>query len=239
VVVVIPWRDRGDPDRLANLDTVLTHLGEICDWPVVVCGDGRDAGPFNRSAAYNRAVRSRPGVDVFTFCEADILLPPGALQTAVDLAQVAPGLVIPFDSYRYLPPDVTAAVRAGAADPFTAKAKREMLGGRATGAVNVVSAAGLAAVGGYDEGFSGWGYDDRAAAVAFRVATRQPTRYVPGPAVHLYHTPGWQVGGRFAGGAAHINDVEAAATAVNRRRYQLYLNATTPARIRDLTAGRD
>ena len=168
---------------------------------------------------------------------------PAGMRTSTVLAapscEIEKRLVVPFSEDRYLSPEVTVAVRAGTADPFTSKAKREMLGGRATGPVNVVSAATMSAVGRYDEGFSGWGYDDRAAAVAFRVATRQPTRYVPGPAVHLYHTPGWQVGGKFTGGAAHINDVEAAATAVNRRRYQLYMNAVTPARIRELTAGRD
>lgn len=238
VVVVIGWRDRGDPDRQANLETVLNHLGEITDWPTVVVGDGlADPSPFNRSRAYNRAIAANPA-EVWVFHEADMLMPPGALQAAVSQATDWLGLVVPFTTYRYLSSEDTVAVRADPSQAFKAEAVREMLNGRATGAVNVVSRDTMKAVGQWDEVFSGWGYDDRAMTRAFAIAVRRPTRYVKGPGVHLWHTPGWPAGGRFAGGAPRVPQLDAAATAANRRRYEtLYIPARTPQRIREITAG--
>lgn len=232
VAVVVPYRDRGDPDRAANLVVVRQRL-EVTGWPVIVADDGRSGGPFCRSAAYNRGVAEAGRVGCFCFVEADMLVPPSSLRLAVDMATAAPGLVVPMTSYHYLSPEGSAAVRAGV-DPATIKPLRTMYGGSAVGAVNVVSAQTMRAVGRWDEQMAGWGYDDRAMVRAFAVCTRRLTRYVEGPAYHLFHTPGWPAG-RFAGGAAHVSAEERAATDRNRARLRAYLGARTAGQIRLLT----
>lgn len=241
VLVVIPFRDRGDPERVANLQYVRQHIETATPYDFITVSDGYDnpAIPFNRSAAYNRAISEHPGRAVYIFHEADMLIPPANYEAAVAKAYHSSrfGMVVPFNIYRYLSASVTDLVRSGLADPFTAPHEWEMLHGRATGALNVVSRETLSAVGQFDPVFSGWGYDDRAMTRAFAVATGRMTRYVEGPGVHLHHMPGWQAGGKFVGGAAYMPQIDAAATAANKHRYELYVKATTARRIRELTAG--
>lgn len=232
VAVIVPWRDRGDPLRRANLDRVEQHLAKL-GWPVLLTDDGRD-GPFCRSAAYNRGVKAAPGAVVYVFCEADMLVPLPQLILAATLAARAPRLVVPFDEYRYLSPEASVAVRKGRIGELEVQPQRVMAHGRSVGAVNVLSAAALRVVGRWDEGFAGWGWDDRAMTHAFTV-TGGPPQFVRGPAVHLWHTPGWQAGERFAGGAEKVSRAERAATKANEARYRRYQRATTPAQIRSLT----
>lgn len=235
-LIIVPWRDKGDPWRAANIGAVLDHLDRIDVAPVAVCDDNRDGvAPFNRSAAYNHGVRDNPDAAVYVFHEADMLIDASQLRRAIDDAARSPGLIVPFTTYRYLTPEDTEKVRAGA-NPATCVPEYVMADCRSNGAVNVVSAVTLSAAGRYDETFEGWGFDDRAMARAFDVATGNPTRYTPGYGTHLWHTPGWSVQSRFHGGA-NIPDREHAATVDNEKRYRLYRKAHTAQRIRELTAG--
>jgi hypothetical protein len=62
--------------------------------------------------------------------------------------------------------------------------------GKSIGAVNVVSRETLDLTGGFTEATSGNWYDDNIIEEGFTFLTGQPTRWVSGPAVHLYHLPG-------------------------------------------------
>lgn len=227
-VIVIPWRDKGDLWRRANLDTVLAHLNHADVATVHLVSDGR-GGPFNRSAAYNRGMAEHPA-DVWVFHEADMIIPAAQLERAVEAAS-SPGLVVPFDTYHYLTPEDTETVHHGA-DPFGREPRRVVAGGRSTGAVNVVSAETMTAVGRWDEQFQGWGWDDRAMTRAFHIATGAPARCVPGVGVHLWHPPGGSVNG-----GIRIPETEQRATDANKARYQRYLLAETPSEARALTCG--
>lgn len=233
VAVIIPFRDRGrDPLRMANLQRVQRHWMSYA--PVVITGDGRDGDrQFNRSAAYNRGVASCSGADVFVFAESDMLIERTQVDDAVLLAAESPGLVVPFTEYRYLSEDDSRHVRMGqhprTVEPESVIPNRERSWPR-TGPINVLSRHTLAMVGGWDETFEGNWWDDRAMKRAFDVATG-PTRFITGPAYHLYHLPGWK--------GAHLTDEDRAATERNRQRFLLYQKATTPRQIAALTAGGD
>lgn len=240
--VIVPWRDKGTAysvTRRANLSAVLEHLTAAHLGDVMIVDDGRDKdAPFCRSAAYNRGVAMRNDPDmIYMFHEADMIVPVEQLETAIKIAAHPDvGLVVPFTQYRYLSSENSAAVRGGAVpDGFTAM--RKMVDGSAVGAVNVVSAKTMAKVGQWDETFQGWGYDDRAQARAFYVVTSCATEFVTGDAWHLWHEPGWAAGGRFAGGSHDVSEREQQATEANRQRMQLYMRASTPQRIRELTSG--
>lgn len=241
VAIIVPWRDKGDPYRGANMHTVIDHLTSMRLGDVILTSDGRDGNvPFNRSAAYNLGIAlARPDPDiVYIFHEADMLVPHDQLRRAVTwAATTSPGLVVPFDTYRYLSRRDTELVRDGGADPATFSPLRKMLDGRAIGAVNIVTAATMAAVGRWDETFEGWGFDDRAMAHAFEVACGRPAFIVTGDATHLWHEPGWAAGKGFSGGSRTLTAREQRATEANRKRMREYLRTQNADGIRELTAG--
>lgn len=227
-VVVVPFRDRGhDPRRRRNLDAVLSWWANN-SWPVIVVDDGREGdAQFNRSAAYNRgaAAATSAGADVVIYTEADMLIPHDQVAAAVEAALDAPGLVVPFATYCYLSDAETDRFRHGAAIA-SLRPESTMGNGSSMGAVNVVSMDSLTAVGGWDEGFEGNWYDDNAMERAFAVCCG-PRRHIAGPALHLYHLPGWA--------GDHLTDADRAATEANRLRWERYAAATTPEQIRALT----
>ena len=211
VKVIIPFRDRGqDFRRGANKELVL-------DWwiaqgfsPAVVSDGGSGNQQFNRHKAYNRAVDMFPGTDVFVFTEADMLIHPDQIVAACGLASAVPGLVVPFTQYRYLSDKTTTALRDkgiqyGGKKPdwwqkdpgeegsvFTLTPESLMDDGDSIGAVNVVSRDTLNLTGGFTEQTEGNWYDDNITEEGFAALTGNNTRWVEGPAVHLYHLPGWE-----------------------------------------------
>lgn len=226
VALIIPFRDRGrDPLRKQNLDTVVKHWYDQGYSPQIF-DDGREGDEqFNRSAAYNRAVKFNPGAQVFIFAESDMLMRSTQAHRAVTRARLVPGLVVPFTEYHYIGERESASIRAGRL-PEYADALWIMRQGRAVGAINVVSRYSLEQVGQFDENFEGSWYDDRAMEIAFSV-TCGPTQFIEGVGFHLYHQPGWQ--------GDHLTDEDKAATARNAYRHKRYVQAETPEDIRALT----
>jgi hypothetical protein len=226
IAVIIPFRDRGsDPLRAANLKRVMQHWGG----DAIIVGDGyRGQEQFNRSAAYNRGAELTDA-EVIVYAESDMLIPHSQIQEAAELAASAPGLVVPFTEYHYLTPQDSQDVRDGLLDPVDCVAEFVKDGRSCTGAINVLSRETLDAVGGWDETFQGNWYDDTAMHIAFEI-TAGPTRWVNGPAYHVYHLPGWM--------GDHLTDEDKAATEANKTRLRLYEQAETAGRIRELTSGR-
>jgi hypothetical protein len=208
--VIIPFRDRGtDPRRGANLEVVMAWWFSQ-GYEAKIVDDGLEgAAQFNRHRAYNRAVSRNPNAEVFIFAEADMLVPVQHIMTGVQQAINAPGLVVPFTQYRYLSDTTTEVIRdvyndRGVAeiakwwgkhwtDPgsvFNLSPEYTMDDGRSIGAVNILSRETIRLCGGFTEATHGNWYDDRIIEEGYAFLTGQPTRYVDGPAVHLYHLPG-------------------------------------------------
>jgi hypothetical protein len=227
--VIIPFRDRGiDPRRGANLEVVMAWwYAHGFDPRVVDDGLSGDA-QFNRHRAYNRAVERFPETQTFVFTEADMLIHPKQIIEAVTRALRHPGLVVPFTQYRYLSDESTGRVRdwyndqspeqiaydwsLQVADPaslFNIKPESTMEDGRSIGAVNVVSRRTLDLTGGFTESTRGNWYDDNIIEEAFAFLTGYNTRWVDGPAVHMYHLPGHK--------GDHLTAEDKAATENNRR----------------------
>lgn len=228
VAICIPFRDRGkDPLRQENLRRILAHWSDF-GAPVTVTDDGRSGDEqFCRSAAYNRAAQ-HSDADVIVYTESDMLISFDQIRKGIRLAAKKPGLVVPFTQYRYLSRIDSHKVRDHGGDPSSYRPEHVIDNGRSIGAINIVSRATIEAVGQWDETFSGSWYDDRAMHIAFNITAGQ-TRWVDGPAYHLYHLPGWK--------GSHLSAADKEATAANKRRYELYEYAGTPERIRQLTAG--
>lgn len=211
VKVVIPWRQREGADlrRAANMEVVLAWWWAHGFEPTVQSDGLTGDAQFNRHRAYNRAVEAFPETDVFVFTEADMLIHPSQIGSAVRLAARRVGLVVPFTQYRYWSDEMTEVVRDAfhtnetediarwwnkpiikKGSVFQIPAESTMENGRSIGAVNVVSRETLKITGGFTEATSGNWYDDNIIEEGFAFLTGNPTQYIPGPAVHMYHLPG-------------------------------------------------
>lgn len=254
-VVVIPFRDRGiDPRRAANLDVVQAWWFAHGFDPQIVDDGLEGSAQFNRHRAYNRAVSRNPDADVFVFTEADMLISPDSIRKACGRAIMSPGLVVPFTQYRYLSDETTARIRDLYHDEPTEKVaewwgmdrnlpgsvfqlhpESTMDNGKSIGAVNVVSAETLRLTGGFTEMTSGNWYDDRIIEEAFAYLTN-PTRFIEGPAVHLYHLPGHSTGND-----DHLTDEDIAATEWNKkvlRTVRLNIRRRNPGEVRRILGAR-
>lgn len=226
--LIIPFRDRGlDIRRTANLSIVMQWWYVHGFDPKIVSDGGSDDAQFNRHKAYNRAVSGNPDADVFVFAEADMLIHPEQVIEAIRLATDQPGLVVPFTQYRYLADSTTDFIRDtcnsmesdALIDWWTLEAKHHnsifdmraesvMDDGKSIGAVNVVSRETLEKTGGFTEMTEGNWYDDNIIEESFAYLTGEKTRFVKGPAAHLYHLPGHS--------GEHLTEADKRATARNR-----------------------
>lgn len=232
VKVVIPFRDRGiDPRRGANLEVVLAWWWAH-DFEPVVQSDGLEGdAQFNRHRAYNRAVAAFPETDVFVFTEADMIIHPSQIMSAVRLANRRLGLVVPFTEYRYMSDHTTGLIRDGFHDlspdslaqwwghpahhpnsVFGFEPEFTMTNGESIGAVNVASKQTLDLTGGFTEATFGNWYDDNITEEGFAFLTGNRTQWISGPAVHMYHLPGHK--GDHEGD--HLTDEDRQATEHNK-----------------------
>ena len=223
--IIIPFRDRGlDPRRSANLEAV-QRWWKPSAWDVLVVSDGRTGDEqFNRSAAYNLGAQ-QTDADVLVYTESDMLLGFDQIAHAIELAATAPGLVVPFTQYRYLGEADSVQVRS-TLQPDGFRPESVMDNGRSIGAVNVVSRETLDLIGGgYTERTEGNWYDDNIMHRAFDVCAG-PTRWVDGPAWHLFHLPGHK--------GDHLTEADRAATARNKALWQQVRAASTADEVRAL-----
>lgn len=220
VQYVIPFRDRGkDPYRVQNLKAVQGYL------PDAYVSSDRRSGQFNRSAAYNNGVRCNPA-DIYVFYEADLIVPKHQLEQGIRMALEQPGLVVPFSKFLAITEEDSVKVRAGEISASEAQAAQQRGDRKSIGAVNICSKKTLDSIGQWDENFQGAWYDDDSMERAFSICCG-PTRFVDGPAYHLYHLPG--------ASGNHLSTEDIAATARNKARWKRYRKARTPEEIRRLT----
>lgn len=227
--IVTAFRDRGrDPNRPANLKRVSEHWA-ASPWEHLVVDDGGSGyEPFNRSRAYNRALRLTDA-DVLVYAEADLIVPFEQIEQGIALAAEASGLVVPFHQFLEICEEDSIRVRRREIQPHETRHQQVRGDYQSIGAVNILRRDSIDAIGQWPEEFSGAWFDDDACRHAFDVCCEQKTRFVNGPGWHLYHLPG--------ASGKHLTAQDRAATARNKRRYRQYLAATTPDQIRALTSG--
>lgn len=147
--------------------------------------------PFNRSEARNKAFEQSSG-DVLVINDADTFCTRASLDRAIEL--VASGeedFVLPYEVYYNLNEAWTTAFILGGDYtveppediPETCYEHRLLT---AESGVLVVSNDAWLQVGGYDERFTGYGWEDNAFVRTLGI-TRGPGLKIPGAAYHLHH----------------------------------------------------
>jgi hypothetical protein len=212
VSVVVPYRYLDD-ERHALFEWAVTRWHRLLPDADINVAAG-PAGPFNRAAAINAAV-ARARASTIVVADADVIVSRAGLAAAL----ADPRWGFPFDVYYTMTEAWTAA--ALTADPgdelaaLLTEPDPAHVVHRHPGAVAapcesgclIVARADLDRVGGFDESYVGWGYEDRAFVGTMRAHVAEPRRRRAN-ALHLCHPVP----------AAHDpNTVEASA---NRRRYE-------------------
>lgn len=179
VSVLIPWRtDHGHRERLW---TYLRPLWQALPNELVTASDGRaDGEPFDYATAANRAASEAAG-SIYVTWGADQLPDQAAINTAAETARTR-GWAGVFTRTAYWSPFDTERILAGA-NP--GPIRPETVYDNATG-ILAVRADAWNAIGGMDERFHGWGYED--AALRARLTSdygHTPTR--PGTLRGLWH----------------------------------------------------
>jgi N-terminal domain of galactosyltransferase len=172
--IVVPWFWGENELRKRNRIAVEKHLlpiypyHVITDTSVSTPGGSRNYGVGNVEAP------------VVVFNDADTVCPPGQIREAVRLAGERPGLVFAYDLYVRL----AEGVQPPEGDDFPHSIDRIIENSGSMGCV-AISRACFEEVGGFDESYSGWGYEDL--DFAQRCQALWPNRRVSGPVYHLWH----------------------------------------------------
>lgn len=142
-------------------------------------------GPFNRSAAINDAVRQAGPRDVYLIVDGDVICNPDQVWAAIRQAGETGLLSYPFTDYVGLSESFTQKVLDGFDGNWRPGADIVMQKGRHVSSVLAVPRALWEKVGGFDERFSGWGWDDLGFEGACKHAGK-PVRQ-KGTVWHLWH----------------------------------------------------
>lgn len=189
IPVLVPWRS-DDGARAENWELVEQAMWHL--WPFVEEGTSPD-GPFNRSAALNDAYRwTESSYDLVIVADADSMVPRGQLADAILLARATGRLVVAHDRWLNVELHERADFLTGA--PINEKRvlgprgnyRPRMRYSQTVSSMLVVPTALWDEVGGFDERFVGWGFEDRA---FHRMCERARGGYerVAGPVYHLDH----------------------------------------------------
>lgn len=181
ISVIIPYAG-DDLYRQRSLEDVQDlYYSELPEFDVsVIRGEEKR---FSRAALLNQGVADAKG-QIIVVNDADSLCWPAQIREAAALAEEAPGLVWAYTQYRRLSREGTEAVFTYRDALVSNAVEWEMVNAPSNGCAAIRRSCWLD-VGGMDEGFQGWGYED----IAFnnRCASYWPLRRVTGPLVHLWH----------------------------------------------------
>lgn len=179
VVTLVPWRP-GDPLREHHWAFVEPHLVSL-GYPVFT---GDSPGPWARSAACNAASTKAGAWDVALVTDADTILDPPVVRRAVRRVMKTKGAARPHDQRFMLSLGATKWLISRGLETLPARFLRWTSPG---GGALVIHRAAWDEVGGYDERFVGWGYEDSAMNIALTVGSGW--EIVPGRSWHLFHAP--------------------------------------------------
>lgn len=185
VVILVPRRaGREDRDRIWAF--CKTWWENDHSWPLI---EGHhENGPFNRATALNDAARRADEWDAAVCIDADVLIDAKQVRAAVSLALATGGPVLAYDTRIHLTTKRTKQILEGyRGNWLQGSGAVEATLTNSCSSAYVVTRELWDAVGGFDEQFSGWGWED----VAFRCATETVSglelAQIAGKLFHLHH----------------------------------------------------
>lgn len=182
-VILVPRRD-GIVDRDALWAWCRPWWEE--QFPGVPIIEGHhDVGPFNRSAAVNAAARAGGDWTTAILIDSDVVTDAGNVRAAIPRALGTGQMVVPFTVRYNLSPRGTQRILKGDRGSWKPYIARTFYDQHSS--VVVIPRTLYDAIGGFDEGFRGWGMEDSAFAVACETFAGRPLERMDGECWHLYH----------------------------------------------------
>jgi hypothetical protein len=185
-VVLFPWRP-GDPDRERSFSIVRRHYG-LVGLPVFIGDSGADR--FSPGASRNVAARDAGDWDVAVIVDADCVMPMWNINRGIVHAVGTGRVTLPWDSFfsmteeghgkgydKNIPIGHCLAEREWQSHSIGCERPLYSPGGNV-----IVPRDVWDRVGGYDERFEGWGFED----AAFLIAAGEFDR-LSGPLYHFWH----------------------------------------------------
>ena len=217
VPILVPWRT----DNGSRADVWSTIQEHVWRESRVVVGSSPE-GSFNRSAAINNAAELAGDWDVAVIADADSFVPPAQLSAAIQFARDSGNLVYPYTLWLSIDPHEVDNFWATGVLPDS-KTRIVHLG--TVSSVLVVPRKVWDKVNGFDENFTGWGYEDMAFDQAVRVLTGEPRRMAD-RVFHIEHKRPEEWHNR--GGSPLVR--------ANRERYQQYQRCVLKSDMANLVA---
>ncbi len=176
-VVLVPYRPANDRHRWLY-DMVRPEL-ESFGWPIY---EGTCEGRWSRAPAVNDAARQAGSWDVAFIADCDTIPEHDAILRAVDWVDSTGGGARPHDERYMLSQEGSLVAMQRGVEHLE---KRHYLRQWAGGGLDVVTRDAWDAVGGMDERYVGWGYEDSEFHVQLLVKRRWDR--LPGECWHLFH----------------------------------------------------
>lgn len=183
VAVLVPRRvDHGRRDELWSW--VKDYWSsQLPNWPI---HEGHhDDGPFNRSLALNRAAAAAGDWDIAVVIDSDIFVDRDHVLEGVKRARTG-WITFPFHEYRYLSRQMTEKIMGGYRGNWHPGVEFTLT--NTCSSCVIVPRPLWDEVGGFDEGFEGWGFEDVAFSLACQALAGGMHR-VEGDVWHLHHQP--------------------------------------------------
>lgn len=185
VVILVPWRE-GPADRKKIWTFVKDWWQrDHPDWSIYE-GAG-PAGPFNRSAAINEAAQKAGDWDVAIVIDADVIANADAVRNGVSIAAVTNQMVVTHDERVMLSKIGTQKILNGFRGSWRTSQMHETVYRDSVSCSVVVSRELWDLVGGFDELFCGWGYEDTAFQISCEALTGKPVIKLTSELFHLWH----------------------------------------------------
>jgi hypothetical protein len=186
-VVLMPWRDT-DPARARAMTFTFLHYSKL-GLPIILADDGSER--FNRAGSRNKAAVLGGDWEIGVVVDADCIVPVELLEEAIERAHETSRVVLPHDRFLELTKTGTDAALEESDIWRWDMIWTNMPGtyrARPSGAI-VFPRRAWDAVGGYDQRFTGWGFEDKAMLWALEDCADGWERIV-GPLWHLWHPSG-------------------------------------------------
>jgi glycosyltransferase involved in cell wall biosynthesis len=184
ISALIPYKpDNGRRDFLWNF--VRTRYQQLMP-QVELCVGFDDSELFCRARAINQAAQIATG-DIFMLVDTDLVFDPGLIERIIEMIDLYPW-IIPFSNVCRLTPEATERLIAGGLPEKITVNKEDVEFSKViVGAyINVMPRSSFEAVGGLDERFKGYGFEDVALAFSLETICGKHHR-MEGTIYHLWH----------------------------------------------------